>query len=41
MYYDCPEEVLKKYFNFDIAKKPKEKLVISTILNKIERYNTN
>lgn len=41
MYYDCSEEVLKKYFNFDIAKKPKEKLVISTILNKIERYNTN
>lgn len=39
MFYDCPEDILKDYFNFDEAKKPKEKLVITTILNKIERSN--
>ena len=39
MFYDCPEDILKDYFNFDEAKKPKEKLVIATILNKIERNN--
>lgn len=39
MFYDCPENILKDYFNFDEAKKPKEKLVITTILNKIERSN--
>ena len=39
MYYDCPEDILKKYFNFDKVKKPKEKQVITTILNNIERSN--
>lgn len=39
MFYDCPEDILKDYFNFDVVKKPKEKLVITTILNKIERRN--
>lgn len=35
MYYNCEEEKLKAYFNFNIDEKPKVKTVISTILNKI------
>ena len=35
MYYNCEEEKLKAYFNFNIDEKPKVKTVINTILNKI------
>lgn len=35
MYYDCDETRLKNYFNFYSVTKPKPKLVIYTILNKI------
>lgn len=38
MYFDCPETKLKEYFNLSKTKKPKEKLVITTILNKIRKY---
>lgn len=35
MYYDCDEKVLKKYFNYNIAIKPKPKEIIYTVLSKI------
>lgn len=35
MFYDCDETRLKKYFNFYTAIKPKPKVVIFTILNKL------
>lgn len=35
MFYDCDENKLKKYFSFSEISKPKPKLVIYTILNKI------
>lgn len=35
MYYNCEEEKLKTYFNFNIDEKPKVKTIINTILNKI------
>ena len=37
MFYDCDETRLKNYFNFYTVIKPKPKVVIHTILNKI--YN--
>ena len=36
MFYDCDENRLKEYFNFYTICKPKTKLVIYTILNKLE-----
>ena len=35
MYYDCDETLLKNYFHFYTDYKPKPKLVIYTVLNKI------
>ena len=35
MYYECKSEKLKEYFNLYNDTKPKVKMVISTILNKI------
>lgn len=38
MFYDCDETRLKNYFNFYTIIKPKPKVVIYTILNKIYNY---
>ena len=35
MYYDCDETLLKNYFHFYTDYKPRPKLVIYTVLNKI------
>lgn len=37
MYYECDEERLKNYFNFYTSARPKPKLVVYTVLNKL--YN--
>ena len=37
MFYECDETRLKNYFNFYTVSKPKPKLVIYTVLNKL--YN--
>ena len=39
MFYECDEIRLKQYFNLYTTIKPKPKLIISTILNKILMYN--
>lgn len=37
MYYECDSDKLKRYFNFECDMKPKPKLVMTTILNKVLR----
>lgn len=37
MYYDCESDKIEKYFNISKERKPTTKLVISTIVNKIEK----
>lgn len=35
MFFDCKQEVLNNYFGFNIIEKPKPKMVITTIINKL------
>lgn len=35
MYYECDSNKLQRYFNFECDEKPKPKLVMTTILNKV------
>ena len=37
MYFDCEENILKKYFNYSYCIKPKVKEVIFTVLNNIKK----
>ena len=39
MYCECEIEKLKRYFYLDIDTKPKVKIVINTVINKISKYN--
>ena len=39
MFYECDEVKLKEYFSFYTIVKPKTKLVIYTILNKLYKNN--